>query len=203
MKSSFTIPLLIGIAIGIITTGVITLAYNDFFWYRGMSMMKTETVENSVDATFIEGMIPHHEGAIEMANLALLNAKTNEVKNLSKDIISSQQKEIDEMKAWYKEWFGKDMQTLSFSSSSMSMDENHNMMHMGSMSGDMTALETSKEFDKDFVKQMIPHHEMAIMMAQTMLRTTSRNEMRALAQKIIDAQTMEVEQMRSWLTTWK
>jgi uncharacterized protein (DUF305 family) len=203
MKSSFALPLLAGIAIGVITVGVIALAHDDFFWYRNMSMTGTETVENSVDATFIEGMIPHHEGAIEMANLALLNAKTDEVKNLSKDIITSQQAEIDEMKTWYKEWFGEDVPVSSTSPSSMTMEGGHDMMHMDSMSGDMTKLEASTEFDKDFVKQMIPHHEMAIMMAQTMLRTTSRNEMKVLAQNIIDSQTMEVEQMRSWLTTWE
>lgn len=202
MKSSFALPLLVGIITGAITTGVITVAHNDFFWYRGMSMMKQETIENSIDATFIEGMVPHHEGAIEMANLALLNAKTDEVKNLSKDIISSQQKEIDEMKAWYKEWFGKDIPSSS-ASPSAAMGNDHRTMHMDSMSGDMAALEVSTNFDKDFVKQMIPHHEMAIMMAQTMLRTSSRNEMKTLAQNIIDSQTMEVEQMRSWLTTWK
>lgn len=203
MKSSFTLPLLTGIAIGLTTMCVITLARNDFFWYRNMSMVKTETTKNSVDATFIEGMIPHHEGAIEMANLALLNAKTDEVKNLAKNIILSQQKEIDDMKTWYKEWFNADIPVSSSSSSSMAMEGDHHMMHMDSMSGDMAKLETSTEFDKDFVKQMIPHHEMAIMMAQMTLRTTSRNEMKALAQSIIDTQTMEVEQMRSWLTVWK
>lgn len=203
MKSSFTLPLLVGIAIGLTTMGVIALAHNDFFWYRNMSMLGTETIENSVDATFIENMIPHHEGAIEMANLALLNAKTDEVKNLSKDIISSQQKEIDDMKTWYKEWFGEDVPVSSASSSSITTEEGHGMMHMDSMSGDMAELEASTNFDKDFVEQMIPHHEMAIMMAQTMLRTTSRNEMKVLAQSIIDSQTMEVEQMRSWLTTWE
>ncbi len=200
MKSSFALPLLAGITIGVITTGVITLARDDFFWYRAASMMNTGTIENSVDATFIENMIPHHEGAIEMANLALLSAKTDEVKNLSKDIISSQQTEIDDMKAWYKEWFGED---VPISSSSITVEGGHGMMHMDSMSGDMAKLETSTEFDKEFVQQMIPHHEMAIMMAQMMLRTTSRNEMKTLAQNIIDAQTMEVEQMRSWLTTWE
>lgn len=202
MKYSFTLPLLVGIIIGIITAGVIALAHDDFFWYRNMSMRGTETTENSVDATFIEGMIPHHEGAIEMANLALLNAKTDEVKNLSKNIIASQQKEIDDMKTWYKEWFGEDVSTAS-NSSSMTTEGGHDMMHMDSMSGDMAKLEVSTSFDKDFVEQMIPHHEMAIMMAQTMLRTTSRNEMKVLAQTIIDSQTMEIEQMRSWLTAWE
>ncbi|MEK9157222.1 MAG: DUF305 domain-containing protein [Patescibacteria group bacterium] len=201
MKSSFALPLLAGITIGVITMGVIVLAHNDFFWYRNISMMGNETTENSVDATFIENMIPHHEGAIEMANLALAKAKTDEVKNLSESIIISQQKEIDDMKTWYKEWFGKDIETLSESTGMMG----DGGMHMGgaSMQGDIEELEAAENFDKEFVLQMIPHHEMAIMMAQMMLRTTARNEMKTLAQSIIDSQTMEVEQMRSWLTTWE
>jgi uncharacterized protein (DUF305 family) len=201
MKYSFAVPLLIGIAIGAITTGIVTLARDDFFWYRNASTLGNDAIENSIDATFIEGMIPHHEGAIKMANLGLLKAKTDEVKNLSKNIISSQQVEINDMKMWYKEWFGKNAPASS--SAFAPTEGGHDMMHMDSMSGDVAKLETSTEFDKDFVRQMIPHHEMAIMMAQITLRTTARSEMRILAQSIIDSQTMEVEQMRSWLTTWK
>lgn len=200
MKSSFTIPLLAGIAIGAITTGIVTVAHNDFFWYRNMSTTEREASrETSVDAAFIEHMIPHHEGAIAMANLALANAKTDEVKNLSKNIITSQQKEIDDMKAWYKEWFGEEIPSSVISSETTG---NH-AMHMDTMSGDVNTLEASAAFDKDFVTQMIPHHEMAIVMAQTTLRTSTRNEIKALAQNIIDTQTMEIEQMRSWLTTWE
>ena len=105
------------------------------------------------------------------------------------------------MKTWYKEWFGKDIETLSESTGMMG----DGGMHMGgaSMQGDIEELEAAENFDKEFVLQMIPHHEMAIMMAQMMLRTTARNEMKTLAQSIIDSQTMEVEQMRSWLTTWE
>lgn len=200
MKFSFTIPLLAGIAIGAITTGIVTVAHNDFFWYRNMSTTEREASrKTSVDAAFIEHMVPHHEGAIAMANLALANAKTDEVKNLSKDIITSQQKEIDDMKAWYKEWFGEEMPSSVISSETT---EDH-AMHMDTMSGDVNTLEASTTFDKDFVTQMIPHHEMAIVMAQTTLRTSTRNEIKALAQSIIDTQTMEIEQMRSWLTTWE
>jgi uncharacterized protein (DUF305 family) len=49
-------------------------------------------------------MIPHHQGAIDMANAALKNAKHEEIKTLATAIIASQQKEIDEMKAWLKTW---------------------------------------------------------------------------------------------------
>jgi uncharacterized protein (DUF305 family) len=56
------------------------------------------------DEAFIASMIVHHEGAVEMAKLSAVNAKHDEIKNLSKAIISAQEKEIAEMKQWQKDW---------------------------------------------------------------------------------------------------
>ena len=56
------------------------------------------------DKAFIASMIVHHEGAVEMAKQSPQNAKHDEIKNLSKDIILAQEKEIKEMKQWQKDW---------------------------------------------------------------------------------------------------
>jgi len=56
------------------------------------------------DKTFIEMMIDHHEGAVTMARLSDSRAKHDEVKQLSKEIIAAQEKEIIEMKQWQKNW---------------------------------------------------------------------------------------------------
>ncbi len=56
------------------------------------------------DKAFISEMIIHHQGAITMANLAVQNAKHGEVKNLAKNIVSAQTKEINEMKSWQAQW---------------------------------------------------------------------------------------------------
>ncbi len=56
------------------------------------------------DKAFIASMIAHHEGAVEMAKLSAKNAKHNEIKTLSKNIISAQEKEISEMKQWQMDW---------------------------------------------------------------------------------------------------
>lgn len=56
------------------------------------------------DKTFIDEMIKHHEGAIDMAKLAESNAKHQELKNLSKDILAAQSKEIDTMQTWQADW---------------------------------------------------------------------------------------------------
>jgi uncharacterized protein (DUF305 family) len=56
------------------------------------------------DRTFIQAMIAHHQGAIDMANLAKTNAKREEIKKMSDDIISAQTSEIEMMKQWEKDW---------------------------------------------------------------------------------------------------
>ncbi len=56
------------------------------------------------DKAFIEMMIPHHEGAIDMAKAARKSAKHQEIKNMAEDIISAQQSEIDMMRGWQRDW---------------------------------------------------------------------------------------------------
>ncbi len=56
------------------------------------------------DKEFIAEMIIHHQGAIDMANLAKINAKHQEIKDLADDIISAQTSEIDQMKKWQSSW---------------------------------------------------------------------------------------------------
>lgn len=56
------------------------------------------------DTVFLSEMIEHHEGAVEMAKLAQKNAKHDELKQMADSIISAQTTEIDQMKAWQKDW---------------------------------------------------------------------------------------------------
>lgn len=62
---------------------------------------------DAFDQAFLTEMIVHHEGAVEMANLALTNAKHQEIRDLAKGIIEAQNKEITEMRAWNKSWYNK------------------------------------------------------------------------------------------------
>lgn len=157
---------------------------------------------NAIDAHFIEQMIPHHEDAITMAKLALEKAQREELRVLAQSIIISQTKENEQMKAWYKDWFGRDIPTGN------TIMRTHGMMgggmHMGMMGDetDLIALENATDFDREFVEQMIPHHQMAVMMASMLRHSTNRPEMKKLAEDIIDAQTSEIDQMRGWLKAW-
>ena len=157
------------------------------------------TMRQNIDQHFIAQMIPHHEGAIAMAKIALERSKRPEVLSLAQGIIEAQERENKDMRAWYKAWFG------SVPSAGASGIMGHGgMMHMDSMTGDMAELSamTTSEFDREFLEQMIPHHEMAIMMAQMLAAATERTEMKQLADAIITSQSREIEMMRSWLVAW-
>ena len=116
MNKDTVIGLLLGVIVGVtVTFGVVALkdsnetkqaAVTD---HSMMSMAEmSEQLENlsgdDFDKAFIEMMIAHHQGAIDMAELSPDRAKHDEVKKLSEDIISAQQKEIADMKQWQEDW---------------------------------------------------------------------------------------------------
>lgn len=61
---------------------------------------------DAFDQAFLSEMIVHHQGAIDMAELAMANAKHQEIKDLSKAIVSAQTNEIAQMEAWQNRWYG-------------------------------------------------------------------------------------------------
>ncbi len=62
--------------------------------------------DSEFDMRFIDGMIEHHEGAIDMANQALKSSDRPEIKNMANDIIKAQSDEITQLKQWREEWYG-------------------------------------------------------------------------------------------------
>jgi len=159
---------------------------------------------SSIDMHFIEQMIPHHEDAITMSKSALTKAKRPEVKQLAQSIIDSQTKEIDQMKIWYKEWFKTNLPKGEAVMDTHGMMGNSSQLHMGMMGdqSDLDSLESAEDFDKAFIEEMIPHHQMAVMMAEMLKGGSNRNEMIKLAEDIIAAQKSEIKQMRTWLQEW-
>lgn len=70
----------------------------------GMVNSLEEKTGDEFDKAFIEEMIVHHQGAIDMAESAKENAGHDEIKSMADDIISAQTKEIDQMRQWQKVW---------------------------------------------------------------------------------------------------
>jgi len=150
---------------------------------------------SGVEAMFIEQMIPHHDDAIVMAELALDRAEHDEVRALARDIIRTQSAENDLMREWYRAWFGSPVPDPG---------ERPGMMGGGMMSGmtDISELEDAEDFDRAFIEQMIPHHGMGIMMARMAEARTLSPELRELTQSIIRTQSDEIEMMQSWYREW-
>jgi uncharacterized protein (DUF305 family) len=164
---------------------------------------------------FIEMMIPHHQSAVEMADLALNQAKRPEIKNLAIAIKKDQKREIEQMQSWYKKWYGKDVPTTAMthegmmsSQENMCQKMNPDMMkmpmngNMKCMNMDLETLKNAPDFDKEFIKQMIPHHQSAVKMSEMIAKKTTKPEIRNLAKSIIKNQTAEIKQMEQWYQTW-
>ena len=82
------------------------------------------------DQQFIDSMVPHHQSALMMAKLAVTKAPHAEVKTLARNIVRDQQKEISQMKAWRRAWFGS--ATVPMDMDGMKMPATGGMDH-GSM----------------------------------------------------------------------
>ncbi len=157
-------------------------------------------IANNIDRHFIEQMIPHHEGAVAMAKLALERSKRAEIKTLATAIIEGQTKEIEDMTEWYKEWFEKDVPEVNTGMMGGGMMFSSGM-HMGGQE-DMATLVNASDFDRAFLEAMIPHHQLALMMVRMLEAGTNRPEMLQLTKNITTSQSKEIQQMQSWYIQW-
>ena len=136
---------------------------------------------------FAAMMIPHHEQAIQMSELALLNSTNPEILALASEIKAAQGPEIEQMKSW--------------GSSMMGSHAGH-MMDEGMLSDDeMAQLKDTKgaEFDRLFLEGMIKHHQGAIEMAD-MIIDSANEEAALLGKNIVESQSAEIERMRQLLS---
>lgn len=154
----------------------------------GSDSANSSASSDQTDAMFVTGMIPHHQSAIEMAELALKEAKHDEIKQLSENIIESQQAEIETLERLKDE--------LPETHESMMSDD-----QMQAMMSDVEELKNADDFDKAFIDAMVPHHQSAVVMANR-VKNSSNQELAALAAAIIKAQTAEIEDMREWREQW-
>lgn len=148
---------------------------------------------NASDTMFAQMMIPHHEQAIEMSDIALDPATSagDTVRDLASRIKAEQDPEIAQMTGLLTNW-GQPTQMDS------SMD------HSSMMSGMLTADELTSlgglrgdEFDVQWLKAMIKHHEGAIDMARDVLKSGKNKEIRTLAESVVNSQQAEIDEMRA------
>jgi uncharacterized protein (DUF305 family) len=162
----------------------------------------TTAAHNAQDVSFAQGMIPHHQQALEMAKLAAGRASSAEVKDLAARIEKAQDPEIQTMSGWLKSW-GKDVTTSDSSMESMPGMEHSAHSDMPGMmdSKDMDELEKASgaDFDTMFLTMMIEHHKGAIEMATTEKDKGKYGPATSMSDGIITAQTAEITEMNKLL----
>ncbi len=161
------------------------------------TMGNGQAMTGQVDKQFIAMMVPHHEQANQMADLALTRAKRPEVKQLAQTIKKDQTREIQQMRTWYKSWYGTEVVAMPMNGQQMPQSGGMQGMKM-----DLEALKNAPNFDQEFLRQMIFHHQMAIQMGQMDDSRFVRPELRELARSIVKTQTAEIGKMQKWYQTW-
>ena len=146
---------------------------------------------NDADVTFTQSMIPHHEQAVEMAELALdpKAGASVKIKDVATRIKQAQDPEIKTMRGFLQAW----------AKSEMADDmAGHDMAGMMSTT-DMTALAklTGTQFDRSWAEMMIKHHQGAIEMANTAKKSGKNTEVRKLADQIVATQTAEITELQA------
>lgn len=137
------------------------------------------------DAMFLQMMIPHHQQAVILAELALTNSKNEQILSIANKIKADQTNEVAQMSKWLKD-------------DGLGEDAGHSMTAMdGMLSSDQLAtLKNSKAttFDKLFLNSMIEHHQGALKMV-SMIENSKVADLRDFAATISAAQQAEIDQM--------
>jgi len=143
------------------------------------------------DVEFAQMMIPHHEQAVEMADLALQNDSASaDVKALATQIKAAQDPEIKLMQGWLGQW-GAQESTGPMGHGSGGMMSDQDMSSLMGASG--------PEFNQMWLTMMIEHHQGAVTMAQDVLATTANPEVKKLATAVVQGQEKEIATMQGIL----
>ena len=172
-------------------------AYNDAMLVMAKDMGQAYQAVNS-DVAFMQGMLAHHIGAVEMSKVQLKFGKDNSMKALAQTIIDAQTSEIELMQNWLtanKNQAKADPNMPQISANYQQADDKYHTLMMNGM--------IAENPDVAFAKGMIPHHQGAIAMADIVLNTTKDEQIIKLANAIKAAQQPEIDQMEQWLAKQK
>ena len=143
------------------------------------------------DQAFVDAMVPHHREAIEMAKGAQARGLTQpDLDQIATNIIGSQQGEINQMLDWREQWFGS-RELGPVLPEILRVPETE----LGMKHGSADEVAGAIDVDAKFAEMMIAHHEGAIAMAEAAQERGQHQEVRGLADAIIEAQAREIEVM--------
>jgi uncharacterized protein (DUF305 family) len=156
-----------------------------------------------LEQTFMVGMIPHHEAAVEMARIVLDRGKHEQLKNVAQQIIDAQTQEIDDMTGWLQSWYGltvsEAQQRVPDSLRKLQVEMDDEASHMVH---ELHEVPAGDDTDRAFMEAMIVHHRMAIIEARPVPDRATHEKLATTAEQIIDSQSQEIEQFRTWLENW-
>lgn len=155
-------------------------------------------VYNDPDTAFAKGMLGHHRGAVDMARIELKYGTNEAMRALAQEIVAAQQAEMDIM----NKWLASHPDTANPQPNTQAMQQAY-AKSMNAVHGDMMLGIADPVPDMAFARGMLPHHIGAVDMAKIELKYGTDEEMRKLAQDIIDAQQSEIEIMQNWIATNK
>ena len=166
-------------------------------------MKSMKTLEKATGKTFdiywMSQMIAHHNIAVDMANFVLKNGKDAKVKKTAQEIVKAQSLEVKQMTGWLKSWYNAKPDATQMKLMVVDMqpmvDASQGKMRGHSM--------TMGGADKNFLENMIPHHQSAVDMAKLALTKALRPELKTFAQGVIDVQTEEIAQYQTMLKAMK
>ncbi len=164
--------------------------------------MDVGPADANYDLRFIDSMLPHHQGALVMAQSAIQKSKRPELVKFAKNIVTEQKKEIAQMQQWRKQWYPTASATPMMWHTEMKHEMPMTTAHKESMMMNMSLGEADAGFDKRFLDAMIPHHQGAVTMAKDSLKKSKRPELQKLAQNIMASQQAEISQMTRWQRQW-
>jgi uncharacterized protein (DUF305 family) len=157
---------------------------------------------NATDKAFVSEMPMHHEMAIEMAKMALMDAEHGQIKSTARAIVKAQSEEIAQLKKIAKGLGVKPVTASDHMAMMEGLDTLGLTMKQAGMDMEMGSLDGAKPFDREFIDMMIPHHQGAIRMARVELKRGVDEQLRSIARGIVRAQAKEIREMNTWRTEW-
>ena len=152
------------------------------------------------DVYFAQMMIPHHQQALEMSEIALAKDTSPAVAELAREIRREQDPEIVLMRAWLAEWGAEELPHSGGPGEQADDGHDHDMPGMATGEQMVALAEGSgRDFERMWLELMVAHHEGAIEMAEQVEGTTEDPEVRALATAITEAQQEEIDRMQGLL----
>ncbi len=153
---------------------------------QGAMNMSKAPIGSELD--FIQGMIPHHQEAVDSALVIEKHSEHAQLRAFAGAVVGVQQRQISEMRGWLRAWYPKQAKAASPYLPMMRTLPNA----------------TPDEADRAFIEDMMTHHEMAIAMAREFLAGDFKKHPKAeaLARDIMSTQAAEVGTLRGWLRRW-